>query len=105
MAFDFGGILKFLQVRIERSRLQARLALLNLLHTALVKLAPPSQREELAAEWETHSQKTGEQWKSLHRQALFTNVGLALSHWAAMEDSLVGIACLLLRTQKVKRSA
>jgi hypothetical protein len=100
MGIDFGGIRVRLQVRLERLRLRAALALLNLFQAVTVKLGSQDQREKFAAEWETHNQETGVKWKSLHRQALFTNVGLALSQWAGMEDSLVGIASLLLRTHE-----
>jgi hypothetical protein len=44
-----------------------------------------------------------DQEAGLHRQALFTNVGLALSQWAGMEDLLVGIASLLLRTHEATK--
>jgi hypothetical protein len=67
------------------------------------KLAPQDQKEQFAAQWAAHDQGVGEQWKSLHRQALFTNVGLALSRWAGMEDLLVAIASLLLRTHEATK--
>jgi hypothetical protein len=39
----------------------------------------------------------------VHRQALFAHVGLALSQWAGMEDYLVAISCLLLRTHEATK--
>ena len=92
-----------LQLRLERLRLRASLALLNLLMPIAVKLGSQDQKKEFATEWETHDQDMGEKWRSVHRQALFTNVGLALSQWAGMEDLLVGISCLLLRTHEAGR--
>ena len=38
----------------------------------------------------------------LNKFALYTSVGQALSAWAAMEESLVGIVALLLRTSRPK---
>jgi hypothetical protein len=38
------------------------------------------------------------QIKGEHKHALYASVGQALSHWAGMEELLVGIAGLLLRT-------
>src|ERR1700730_18778797 len=92
-----------LQLRLERLRLRASLALLNLLRPIAVKLGSQDQKKEFATEWETHDQDMGEKWRSVHRQALFTNVGLALSQWAGMEDLLVGISCLLLRTHEATK--
>jgi hypothetical protein len=100
MEIDFRGIRMRLQSRLELLRLRATLALLNLLRPVIVKLGSQDQKEKFAAEWETINQEAGAKWKSLHRQALFTNVGLALSQWAGMEDLLVGIASLLLRTHE-----
>jgi hypothetical protein len=100
MGLDFRGIYMRLRLRLERLRLRAALALLNLLQAAAVKLGSQGQKEKFSAEWETHNQEAGAKWKSLHRQALFMNVGLALSQWAGMEDLLVGIASLLLRTHE-----
>jgi hypothetical protein len=62
-----------------------------------------TQSEQFAAEWAIHDQEAGEQWKSVHRKALFTNVGLALSQWSGMEDLLIGIASLLLRTHEATK--
>jgi hypothetical protein len=89
-----------LQRRLELLSLRARLALLNLLRPLVVKLGSGEHREHFAAEWVAHDQALGEQWKSLHRQRLMTYVGLALSQWVGMEDSLVAIASLLLRTHE-----
>jgi hypothetical protein len=95
--------LGIVQFRLEQLRLRAKLALLRLLGRINVKLASQDQKKEFAAEWEAHDQATGEKWKSVHRQALLTNVGLALSQWAGMEDLLVGISCLLLRTHEATK--
>jgi hypothetical protein len=100
MGIDFGDIRKRLRRRLEILRLRAALMSLNLLRPIVAKLGSGKQKVKFAAEWEEHDQAEGEKWKSLHRQALFTNVGLALSQWAGMEDLLVGIASLLLRTHE-----
>jgi hypothetical protein len=100
MVVGFRGIRVRLQARLERLNLRARLALLNLLQPIVVKLGSPEQRREFAAEWIAHKQKTVEEWKSVHRQALFASAGLALSQWAGVEETLVGITSLLLRTHE-----
>jgi len=99
MGMDFRSIRGRLQRRLELLSLRARLALLKLIAPIVVKLSQ-EHKEQFAAQWATHDQQVGEQCKSLHRQQLFTNVGLALSQWAGMEDSLVAIAALLLRTHE-----
>jgi hypothetical protein len=91
------------KLRLERLRMRAALALLQLLRPLVVKLGSPAQQKEFAAEWETHDQETDEKWRSVHRQALFANVGLALSQWAGMEELLVGITSLLLRTHEANK--
>jgi hypothetical protein len=103
MGIDFRDIRLRFQMRIERQRLQGAIALLNLLRPIIVKLASPEQKEQFATEWETLNQDTGEQWKSLHKKELFASVGLALSHWAGMEELLVAIVCLLLRTHEANK--
>lgn len=80
--------------------MRAKLVLLNLLKPAIDKLTPQDQKEKFAAEWATLNQTAEENWVSLHRRWLFTNVGQALSEWARMEELLVGIASLLLRTHE-----
>jgi hypothetical protein len=102
MGVDFRGIRHRLQFQLRLLPLRARLALLNLLRRIVAKLGSvdTTQSEQFAVQWAIHDQETGEKWKSLHGQALFTNVGLALSQWAGMEDSLVAIASLLLRTHE-----
>lgn len=57
----------------------------------------------LTAKLEESLQETAPKLKDQHRNALYTSVGQALSHWASMEDLLVTIACLLLRTAEVKK--
>jgi hypothetical protein len=103
MEIDFRGIRMRLRSRLELLRLRAALTLLNLLKPLVVKLGTQDQKIEFTAEWTTHDREIGEQWKSVHRQALFSNVGLALSQWAGMEDSLVGITSLLLRTHEANK--
>jgi hypothetical protein len=103
MGIDFRGISRRFRWRFELLRAQAALALLNLIKPIVVKLGSQDQKQEFGTEWETHDQETGEKWRSVHRRALFTNVGLALSQWAGMEDLLVGISCLLLRTHEATK--
>jgi hypothetical protein len=100
MGINFDGIRARFQRRLEVLRLRARLAILNMMRPIVNKLGAQEPNEEFAARWAAHDQEAGEKWKSLHRQALFTNVGLALSQWGGMEDLLVGIASLLLRTHE-----
>jgi hypothetical protein len=83
--------------------MRAALALLKLLKPIVVKLGSEGQKKEFSAEWETHDQEIGEKWRSVHRQALFASVGLALSQWSGMEELLVGISCLLLRTHEATK--
>ena len=85
-----------LQLQLERLRLRAALTLLNLLKPIIGKLGSQDQKERFVTEWAIHDQGTGEQWQALHRWALYTSVGQALSQWAKMEDSLIAIAALLL---------
>jgi hypothetical protein len=100
MGLDFCGIRGRLQERLERRRVRVVFALLNLMRLIIVKLGPKDQKEKFAAEWATHDQKTGEKWEALHRKALHELVGLALSQWAGMEELLIGITGLLLRTSE-----
>jgi hypothetical protein len=104
MGIDFRDIRMRLQRRRTLLRLRAQLALLNLLRPIVAKLGSDTPHsQEFADQWAVHDQEFGEQWKSAHRKALFTNVGLALSQWAGMEDLLIGIASLLLRTHEGKK--
>jgi len=104
MRIDFRDIRSRLQFRLGLLRLRARLALLNLLRPIVTKLgSDTTQSEQFAAEWAVHDQGAGEQWKSVHRQWLFTNVGLALSEWSGAEDLLIAIASLLLRTHEANK--
>lgn len=83
--------------------MRAALALLNLIRPLVVKLGSQEQKREFDAEWETHDRGIGEKWRALHTQALFSHVGLALSQWSGMEELLVGISCLLLRTHEATK--
>jgi hypothetical protein len=104
MEIDFRGIRSRLRFQLGLLRLRAQLALLNLLRPIVAKLGSDTPHsQEFADQWAVHDQEFGEQWKSVHRKALFTNVGLALSQWAGMEDLLIGIASLLLRTHEGKK--
>jgi hypothetical protein len=104
MGIDLRDIRVRLQRRLWLLRLRAQLALLNLLRPIVTKLgSDTTQSQQFAAEWAVHDQEAGEQWKSLHRQQLFTNVGLALSQMAGMEDLLIAITCLLLRTHEANK--
>jgi hypothetical protein len=57
------------------------------------------------AELEAHYQERIAEWEDRDKKALFTSVGLALSLWAQMEESLVVIAGMLLRTKFTKTGA
>lgn len=103
MGIDFRGLRQRLQLRLERLRTRAALALLQLLRPLVVKLGSPAQQTVFAAEWATHDQEIGDKWIAVHRQALFANVGLALSQSAGMEELLIGIVCLLLRTHDAQK--
>ncbi len=84
--------------------MRVSLALLNRLRPLIVNLSgTQDQTKELAAELETLVRGIDETWTSLHKRALFANVGLALSQWAGMEDLLVGITSLLLRTHEATK--
>ena len=87
----------------ERHQLQGALVLLNLVKPLIIKLGSQEQKEKFVAEWESHDQEMGEKFKSTHRWALFTSVGQSLSHWAGMEDTLVAITSMLLRTHEANK--
>jgi hypothetical protein len=57
----------------------------------------------LATELEARLQESAPKLKELHNFALYTSVGQALSHWAGMEELLVAIASLLLRTHEATK--
>lgn len=79
MGIDFLGVRMRLRSRLERFRVQVALASLHFLHRVTIKLGSPDQKEQFAAEWKAHEEALGEKWTSVHRQAFFANVGLALS--------------------------
>jgi hypothetical protein len=97
MGIDFRGMRMRLRARFELSRVRALLALLHFLKRVAIKFGSQDQREQFAGEWEAHEQKMDEKLRSLHRQNLFAHVGLALSHWAGVEEVFIGIGALLLR--------
>ena len=105
MGIDFPGIRMRLRSRLERFDVRARLALLHFLHRVTIKLGSQDQKEQFSAEWEAHEQATDEKRKSVHREALFRSVGLALSSWAGTEDLLIAIASLLLRQHEGAKAA
>jgi hypothetical protein len=109
MALDFRAIRLRLQRQLEIRRLRATLVLLRFLQAVTSRLSATelqkqfdaeqkAQHEKFDAERKAINQQAADQFRSLHRHALFSSVGLALSQWAGMEDLLVGIASLLLRT-------
>ena len=102
MGIDFFSS-RNLRSRLERFRERMALVLLRFLHRVIVKLGSRNQKERFTAEWEAHEQVIGEKWRSVHRQALFANVGLAISQWAGIEELLVAIAGLLLRTYEAQK--
>jgi hypothetical protein len=53
-----------------------------------------------AVEREARVQELAQQGKKNQEVVLYTSIGHALCHWAAMEDLLVAIASLLLRTRE-----
>jgi len=92
-----------LQLRLERLRLRAFLALFKLLKPIVVRLGSQEQREQFAAEWAAHEDREANERSKVYRRALFTNVGMALSAWAGIESLLVAIATLLLRTNEANK--
>jgi hypothetical protein len=103
MGIDFRGIRRSFHQRLEMLGFRAALTLFNLARLFIVKFGPPDQRARFAAEWETHDQETAARLETLHRQALFTNVGFAHSSWAGIKEYLVAIASLLLRTHEATK--
>lgn len=95
---DFRGIRRYLQSWTEQLRLQATIPILHLLRRVIFRLGSQDQKQQFTAEWATHDQDLAEKTERLYRQGVFTNVGLALSAWAGMEELLVAIAGLLLGT-------
>jgi hypothetical protein len=103
MRIDFGGISVLLQRRLAILRLRVRRAILNLLRRIVVKLGSEESDEQFAALSKVNDEETVEKLKYQHRQAVFASVGLALSRWAQMEELLVVIASVLLRTHEAKK--
>jgi hypothetical protein len=62
-----------------------------------------AEDKEGAAELEARVQEMTQQSKNHQALALYTSTGQALSQWAGMEDLLVGISCLLLRTHEATK--
>lgn len=103
MAFDFGSIRAGFRRQLEIRQLRAMLTLLRALQAITSKLSSQAQQKKFEAEQRAIDQQTRAQYRSVHRQALFSIVGLALSQWSGMEDLLVGIASLLLRTHEAEK--
>jgi hypothetical protein len=95
MKIDFRGIRMRLQWRLERLQWQALDATIELLLRRVRKL----DIKTAVAELEENFQKR----KQLHTRVLFTSVGQALSTWASMENVLITIAALLLRTEEATK--
>jgi hypothetical protein len=102
MGIDFGGIRRRLQWRLHRLRLRAVDAKIELLRRGFDML---NKEDRISvAELEAHYQERIAEWEDRDKKALFTSVGLALSLWAQMEESLVVIAGMLLRKIYENRS-
>jgi hypothetical protein len=101
VGLDFRDIRRFLQNRLELLRLRARLALLRLLQRGLILLSEDDRA--MQATIEAQNQESAARAETLHRQALLTNVGFAHSSWAGIEELLVAIASLLLRTHEAAK--
>src|ERR1700682_522727 len=94
MGFNFPAIRRRLQLRVLK--LRARRAGLILLQRGLILL---SDDKTVAADVEDLNQEYETREKSIEQNALFTAVGLALSFWSQMEENLVAIVGMLLRTK------
>jgi hypothetical protein len=77
--------------------MRAKLALLLMLKPVIAWLG--AHDKTLAAELEALDQEATAKLKSRDEDALFRAVGQALSFWAQMEENLVPIAGMLLRTE------
>jgi hypothetical protein len=73
-------------------------AQIKVLNRGIKILGVPVLTEDSKAQLDELAPKLDEQ----NKYALYTSVGQALSVWAAMEEALVGIAALLLRTSLPK---
>jgi hypothetical protein len=90
MAPDFRDIRMRLRWRLEQLYSRAIDAKIEALRRAIEWLRDKTPVSELEA--------PVEKFKEQHRIALYTAVGQGLSHWAAMEESLIAVVGLLLGT-------
>src|SRR6202022_2239319 len=101
MGIDFRGIRRRLPWRLDRLYWKTADVQLKLVKRAIDRLG--EQDKAGAAELEARVQEMAQQSKKHEELALYTSIGQALSQWAGMEDSLVGISCLLLRTHEATK--
>jgi hypothetical protein len=99
MGLDFRGIRRRLHWQLERLLWRAQDARIEMLKRSVEMLTDKT----LTTELETRGQELSAKQKSLDQWALYTSVGQALCHWAKMEELLVAIASLLLRSQEFSK--
>jgi hypothetical protein len=98
MGIDFRGIRVRLQVWLQVLRWRLLDAQIKALTRSAEIINDPALVVGVKAQFDEAASKTNEQ----NKWALYTSVGQALSAWAAMEEALVGMAALLLRTSVPK---
>ena len=96
MAFGFDGIRRRLQAWLDKAHSRALDAKIKLAKRNIVRQSAGDS--VVAAELESIDQEA--RWR--YRQLLYSHVGQALCVWSAMEDTLVAIASMLLRTDVTK---
>ena len=101
MGIGFRVIRLRLRRQLFRLYWQIAEAQLKLVKRALGWLA--AEDKAGAAEREAQVQELAKQTKKNQEVVLYTSIGHALCHWAAMEDLLVTIASLLLRTRETNK--
>jgi hypothetical protein len=101
MGIDFRGIRRRIRWRLDRLYWKTADAQLKLVKRAIGRLG--EQDKAGAAELEARVQEVAQRSKKNEEWALYTSIGQALSQWAGMEDSLIGISCLLLRTHEATK--
>jgi len=108
MGIDFRVIR--IRLRVIRIRLRFRLfrlywrtaeAQLKLVKRAIDWIG--AEDKAGASELEARVQEMGQQSKKNQTLVLYTSIGKALCHWAEMEDLLVAIASMLLRTHEANK--
>jgi hypothetical protein len=103
MRIDFRDIRSRFELWKARQQLRGALALFNLIRPLVIRAGSQEQKEKLVPEWEAFDQEATGRINATHRWALFTSVGQSLSHWAGMEESLVAITTLLLRSHEANK--